>query len=749
MKQLVILQGEPGCGKTTFIKRLGLDSYTISPDEIRLQMSQPQWKVGDINIGVSQNNDKKVWKMLFEVLEFRMSNGDFTIIDATHTSEKQIKAYKQLSDHYGYRTYLVNLGNGDVEKSIENNHKREDLDKVTDEVIYKMHERLKNIKIPKYVNVVNKDTFIYDISWKTLDLNDYFSVNIVGDIHGCFSALQDSGVFEYKNIINNPDSFYIFLGDYFDRGIENKQMFEYLMAIKDLPNVILLEGNHEKYLRLYGDSTIDESKDNKKELKSYYRSNSFISTTLQEFIEYGISKKDARALARKLQQAVVFEFGGNTHVCTHGGILPEMVGVLNLVSTNQLIKGVGGYDTDIDRIWDETNFGEYIQFHGHRNNHKKTNENTYSYNLEQSVEKGGTLSTVTIWKFGDKVKYDTKETPNEIYSNEHKINALSKDEYNKVTTVKEFFEQSLEDKNIKVVHQYDNVYSVNFTKAAFRKHNWNNLTTLARGLFINYDGKDSYIIGRGYEKFFNLYEQDNTEEKLKEKLSPVVTLYKKENGFLGLIYYDDKLDKLVYCSKSMTDIAGGEHALLFKDLMETKYKDSIPRLKNMFKNEHKNQTMLFEVIDPINDPHIIDEKEPKVVLLDIVENTMEGKKLGYDVDILSTSFLLNIPAKKIIRQIALEYLFKEDYSDYIRYEGYVIEDNKGNMLKYKSKYYNDWKLARSVVGKIFKNKEVELERLEGETLDFVKWVKDNKEDLEEYKNNIIKLREIYYENTKL
>lgn len=747
MKQLVLLQGEPGCGKTTYVKDLGLENYCISPDSIRLQFSSPVWSAETQERVVPQKDNNKVWKALFSILEHRMSNGDFTIVDATHGTLKQVKQYKHLAELYGYRIYLVNLSNEDVDVSVVQNERRPKMDKVPVEVVNRMHKSIKEMKIPGYITELPKKNQLQELEWKTLDLNNYKVINIVGDIHGCYSVLEASKIFKYENIVNNPDNFFIFLGDYFDRGIENHLVFNYLDKIKDLPNVVLLEGNHERYLRKYARSEKDFNMMTKKEVKSYYRSTAFIETTLRDFMNHGIDKKQVNKLNRKLQQCLVFGYGGIRHTCTHGGILPGMVNELNKVSTSQLIKGVGSYDTDIDSLWDNLTISE-VQFHGHRNTFAHTNKDTKSYNLEQGVEKGGTLSTVSIWKMGNKVKYSPKETKNEVYHTSQNIKNQDIDKYVTQTPIEQYIESCISSDDIKVSQQYGNVYSLNFTKKAFNKGRWDNLTITARGMFVRYDGQDSYILGRGYNKFFNLGERENKEEKLVDKLEEPIGVFKKENGFLGLIYLDPNIDKLVFCSKSMTHLNGSEHAKLFKDLVDKKYSESKDKIYDLLTNKYKGYTMVFEVIDPENDPHIIKEPEPKIVLLDIIENTLEGKRLPLE-KVYNASKYANVPCKKFLGTVQSKNLFDASLQNSdITHEGFVLEDANGYQIKYKSEYYNTWKYLRTLVGKLFKGVEIDFEKLGGEEFEFMLWVEDNKEELYKYKDNIAKLREIYYEQGK-
>lgn len=82
MRTLLLFRGAPGCGKSTFIKENDLQKYTVSADDLRLLMASPQLTL-DGSPAISAANDKKVWNYLFQFLELRMRNGDFTVVDAT------------------------------------------------------------------------------------------------------------------------------------------------------------------------------------------------------------------------------------------------------------------------------------------------------------------------------------------------------------------------------------------------------------------------------------------------------------------------------------------------------------------------------------------------------------------------------------------------------------------------------------------------------------------------------------------
>ena len=66
----------------------------------------------------------------------------------------------------------------------------------------------------------------------------------IGDIHGNFTKFMSM----YNKIEVTDRDIVIFLGDYIDRGSENKAMLEWIMEESKKENIIALRGNHEQML---------------------------------------------------------------------------------------------------------------------------------------------------------------------------------------------------------------------------------------------------------------------------------------------------------------------------------------------------------------------------------------------------------------------------------------------------------------------------------------------------------------------
>lgn len=730
MRDLVILRGCPGSGKSTWIKDQGLEQYTLSPDNIRM-MTRGLVLTSETNyfsITQEYKNESYVWDLLFELLERRMQNGDFTIIDATHSKSSDFSKYNKLCEKYKYRKYVVSFTDVPIEVCKQRNKEREDYKKVPESVIDKMYARFQSQdKTSGWVNIPRQEFSDY-FKTKPIDIREkYEKVFVIGDIHGCYNPLREFILNTTKQSLIDknatPDELplylednylYIFLGDYIDRGLQNKEVLQFLINIKDKQNVWLLEGNHEKYIGAYINNDFDKC------------SKEFLKNTMNQIKD--LDTKKLSQLYRKFSQMAYIKYkNGTNYFMCHGGlnIIPNNI---HLVSTQQLIKGVGDYNTPIDEIYSKNIEkgiinNSPIQIHGHRSIEQ---ESKFSISLEDGIERGGNLDVVDLDDISNIIKYKNDlyrtdldrtdlDTKPKIYNNLNEDNLVERLRLNT---------------NIQEKDLGNNISSFNFTRNAFCKGIWDNETIKARGLFIN--TKNNKIVARGYEKFFNINEKEETRlfnlKSLFETNNPVIG-YKKYNGFLGLLsYYNDDLQ---FHSKSSNN---SEFVTYFKNIFYKQYStDQIEKIIDYLKNN--DVTMVFEVIDIENDPHIIKETNDRIVLLDIIYNKLEFKKLAYKdlVNVASKLFNLNDKEYKQIYKIFNSYRdlidFYNLHTDENNFqdtdiEGIVIES--GNfMTKLKFNYYRFWKQMRILKEQVISNKQVKLSRLYNkEANDFYSFLKD-------------------------
>lgn len=688
MRTLLLFRGAPGCGKSTYIKNHGLEQYTLSADEIRMQCSSPVQATNG-SLTISQKQDKLVWETLFKMLETRMQNGCFTVIDATNSKTSEMNRYKALAKQYRYRIYVVDMTDLPIAECKRRNASRLPMKQVPESVIDKMYARFATQKIPAGIKVLTRDNAIAEISYKKSNLDQYKAVHVIGDIHGCNTCLQ-----QYLSDIGGiqDDEMYIFCGDYIDRGLENVQVIQFLLSIMDKPNVILLEGNHECWLYKWSHEQNANSRD-------------FEQFTRKELDAAGIDKKAVSRLYQRLHQCAWFSFQGQDYFVCHGGIAKfDTKDPLALIKipTHQMVHGVGKYE-DLPGIIDSWHDSDTIHIFGHRNiqDYPILPDNSKCCLLEGHIEFGGCLRGVELVS-GSTIQH---ETPNTVFRQpEEKPLEIKHD-----TPVADLVEALRKDRDVRE-SKFGNISAFNFTSQAFKHAHWNERTTLARGLFID-TAKDK-IVARGYEKFFRIDElrrihATTSLDYLKANLKFPVEVYRKENGYLGLLSYDADNDDLRFCSKGSI---GGDYAENFRRIFtETWYeKDSYNwnRVKETLRDS--DSTYLYEVIDPVKDPHIIEYNSQHLVLLDKVKNQIKFSKTPYkELAENDADFFLAVKehaATLNTWQEFLDFYTKASMPGY-KYgneyiEGFVFEDAAGFMTKLKTDYYSKWKHMRSVADSV-------------------------------------------------
>jgi len=732
MRVLLLLRGSAGCGKSTWIEQNGLKPYALSADEIRMMCSSPALGA-DGKEYINPSNDMYVWDTLYDILERRMRNGDFTVIDATNSKTSEMNKYKSLCEKYKYRIYCVDFTDIPIDETKRRNRLRPEIKQVPDEAIDKMYARFETQKIPSGITAIKPDE-LNKIWLKPIDLSEYNAVHHIGDIHGCNTVLQE---YISANGGIKDDEFYIFLGDYIDRGLENVDVIRFLLSIYNKPNVMLLEGNHERWLQAYGNNKIASSKE-------------FELVTKSQLDQSDIDKKDIRKLYRRMGQCAYYTYKDKTVLVTHGG-LSKIPDNFTMLSTSVLIRGAGNYKDadDCDKNFAESAPESVFQIHGHRNvRDTPIKANDKVFNLEGGVEMGGCLRCVKLTEQG----FETFELKNTVFKDPSEfVRQRSKDE--SISNVGDLILNLRKSRYVNE-KQFGNISSFNFTRDAFYDKVWNNMTTRARGLFINIPKQK--IVARAYNKFFNINEREETKlDVLQHTLQFPVRAYVKENGFLGLVSYNEEDDSLFITSKSDPN---GDYAGYLRDMFYKTFDDSAVEHIKMY-TKTNNVTLVFECVDMKNDPHIIEYPESRLFLLDVVKNTLDFQKADYhEMSALAT--YLGVQCKEFAEQIESWEEFYNWYetvneSDYQyngrKIEGFVVEDASGYMVKMKLTYYNFWKFMRSISHEAIKKGYIEPKRTSALITPLANkyygWVKTlhDAENIESIPKDICTLRKMFYE----
>ena len=662
MKYLVVLRGLPASGKSTFVKKNGFEPWTLSSDRYRLLVSSFSYNIDHGNMIINQECNKQAWSRLYDDLEYRMKRGEFTIIDATHMTATGIKKYRALCKKYFYRMIVVTF-DASVQTCIDRDRYR-GMYSVGADVIRNMES--KKVMLPNSIRQMTPSEFMdfFSSCYQPFDLSQYETVCIIGDIHGCYTALMEN----LKDLDEETTAF-IFVGDYFDRGIEEVEVFNFVYNKLESPNYYFLMGNHEQKITAY--------------LRGEDLSNTqFFRTVLQNFQKNNITDKMLRKFCHNLIPCMNFLYHGQRYIVSHAGVVSDAVNIS--IADNIFVNGVGKYE-DMERICQTylNNNNEAIQIFGHRNNNNLPIKiNDKCYNVCGFPEYGATLKSMRLLKNGISLRY----TQNKLYSQDKLYSTISRSpdkfDISDIDTLIGVFRHN------KYVREttFGEISSFQFTKDAFYEEHWDKVVNKARGLFINTKTKN--IVARSYDKFFLMNQYDYC---TLDKFTPPFRVYQKYDGFLGILGFDKNKHELVYCSKS-TIAPYGIFANLFRVGIEPRIKDYQNFIKFM---EENNVSFVFECVDPVTDPHIIKYNKEMMVLLDVVSNTMTyNKPLIYEnYKGLANEYFRNVIVKYYVG------LYNELDIDNLKAqsgEGYVIEDAFGKMFKLKTYEYEIGKICDSI-----------------------------------------------------
>lgn len=112
MKNLILLRGLPGAGKTTLAELL-IDKH-IEADMYFIDKETGEYKF-------NHNDLRKAHSWCFNTVEEWMKDGDVKIVVSnTFTSEWEFINYHQLAEQYGYHVHSLVVENRHGNKSIHN-----------------------------------------------------------------------------------------------------------------------------------------------------------------------------------------------------------------------------------------------------------------------------------------------------------------------------------------------------------------------------------------------------------------------------------------------------------------------------------------------------------------------------------------------------------------------------------------------------------------------------------------------------
>ncbi|MFN3197231.1 MAG: RNA ligase [Bradymonadia bacterium] len=707
MRKLIVTRGVQGAGKSYTLRQLGLDGYMLSGDVIRQMLGSPTLlEHGDIT--TYHDQEPRVWGMLYGLLEERMARGELIAIDATHRRRRDFKRYLQLAERYHYDIACLDFSAVPLELALERNRQRAPWAVVPEDVMERTWKAVVENDVPEEVHRVlwspegeHIEAMQAWLQVPVLDASPWKAVHHIGDLQGCFTPLKQwldahGGV--------RDDALYIFVGDLCDRGIENAEVVQFMLEHHHRDNVIVLWGNHEDHLDAWAHG-------------EEVRSEEFNLRTAPQLEQAGIEREAVKALCRSMQACVLYQWGEHRVIVTHAGLstLPEMPAQ---VSVRQYGRGTGRYNSPVDRLFTAQAPEGWVQVHGHRNPWSlPIRAADRSFNLEGAVEHGGHLRCLTLDERGFTgtlianrifAPLEVRMTQGSVINHKKSLPPWVKAGASPLVKFDEAGVKALQGHALiaeKPSPSLPHISAFNFTRDAFMDRLWDDLNITARGLFV--DTTTGEIVARSYDKFFNLGERPETQPgALAESLRFPVDVYVKENGYLGILGYDAQSDSLLCATKSTLE---GDFAVRFKGLLD----DIVGEAKLEGIRRYLRDTgssMTFEVVDPKEDPHIIEYDGPRVILLDVVRRSPAFEGAPYAVvQAVGRRFELEVKQKatRFSDWPSLwGWLQSAQQADYTfqgsHIEGFVLEDAVGFQTKVKLGYYLLWKRLRGLKDRVLR-----------------------------------------------
>lgn len=766
MRNIVIVRGPQGTGKSSFLKRLGLEGHSVSFDATR-QVVSGDTVATDGNMTIPQQHNQLVRALTFESLRRRMQEGETVGFEATLPQARDVKAITDIAAEFGYDVLVVDFFGVPVDQAIAGNANRPERSRVGEFAVRRCYQDASTQKLPddlKVVHVIDMDAIEQPLAetmafltrhTQLRDASAFARIVHIGDLQGTLDPIEDAASPLAGGL--RDDTLYIFCGDLFDRGVQNDRVARwYLDNAAGRHNTVLVGGNHEDHVEIAvagKDAVSREWRDR----------------TWPQLEAAGITEGDLSRIVADIVPLYMYQWNGAEVLVTHGG-LSRWPSQPHLIPEIILRKGNGHYGHGIDAMWSEAeaSTGRY-QTHGHRNSKMlPVQASPLSFNLEGQVEFGGHMRFAILDQSGwSTIQIRPKEfrTMVEAYEIDQAYGRKQFDDGAPMTpwakrgelelrplsdeTMTKFRDHSMIGETVSETKPI--VSSWNFTKSAFYTQNWDQYTSVARGLFV--DNIDNTVVSRGAPKFYNTGERpETTVEAILAAGHGAAVGFAKENGFFATVGYSERLGELVVTSKSRLE---GTFPDMANAMIDKMLGDAGRERMLRFCRDQK-ACLMFEVVDMTGDPHIIKEPGDKLVLLACIRRdevfeqvpyeTLErlAKWIGCDVKVALFPRIDNPRAlESIIRRVGHD----AKWNAQAPVEGVVLEFEDGFMVKVKSLYYAAWKKARGAVERIAmtRRKDVDFDReryadvpLIGEFLDWAQTL-----PTEAFNLHIIELRDAW------
>ena len=698
MRTMFVLRGAPGAGKTTLIRRHRLGDLAIGLDDFRRLYSAPFTDLdGMPTLSMAFGAEKQVVAAFKAAVTARIRQGGTVLLDCTNPSRRSYREFASLARRCGYEVYVVDVqGELTDDELIERNETRHGaLDYVEPGVVVDIAARVRAGAASVTERLVDLDEVRRLNTIIETDITGrYERLVIIGDVHSCAGAL--AGAKEHFGGWD-PASLFIFVGDLFDRGPDAAGVLDLIVddAGRIPDNIVLVEGNHDEHLRMLVGNVRGVGWSHTRESR-------------RQILASGRRDGDIEALLARMVPLAGLRFAGEHVLVTHAGLDPATIDRITAEGEDGLLtwdltevpmlqlllgssarsttfQGRSGYERAVEA---RLSHPRILQVHGHRNGARREEPGPALaapnvYTLEHRVEHGGHLAVLQIDADGTRTLHAfTEDAP--------VLTGAAADPTSLVARMSAHPEV-----RVREVDGVPGVIACNFSRKAFVKGLWDQTSCKARGLFLR--AADAEVVARGYDKFFNIGQPPGPadfREVVRAGAGRPLSVRRKWNGYLAIVSVAD--GRLRVFSKSGVT-AYSEHA---ESLLRAHLGDRADELAALI--AAAGVSLTFEVISR-RDPHIVDEGDDKVVLLDAIRNREDMELVDEVRRSVAEDFGLVSPAVEVLSEavgeadddapaaLAARARAAEERGE----EGFVIIYAGGTMTKYKTRAYGEVKAFRS------------------------------------------------------
>lgn len=645
MKQLIVLVGPPGSGKSTWAKANHPDYTRISQDDMgskgHLDAFAKAIKAVD-NILIDRMNHTRSQRARY-ILDAKEAG--YTVI-IKEFFENYRTCFDRITSREGHPTIPV----GDAKTA------RSALD-----TYFNQYETIQDWEGDVILRT-NRNPVAWDMT-EYIQKEGIVQTTILGDIHGCFS--------DVKNILNElsvEDNFtsdlVIACGDLVDRGPQIKETLEYFFYKNIKTHRISVRGNHDdKFIR-------------------WLRGNKVNTESLQQTIEQTKDMDKDDLYMRMMNMPYVITFG--KYAVTHAGFHPEYSPEHN---SREFAMYVRKYDPTI-RTFTNDNTKPYwyeferkddkVLFFGHEIHPDISQVKPNVYALDGGCYMGGKMRAAVI--INDRVGIVEEESSQPKIEKE-----ITWDHINKFEPYDKLVEQGYLNKQ-----EQGDLILYNYTDKCTYDKMWNKYTMESRGLILNKVTGDT--VARPFPKFFNLGENQDT--ILSKMPNESYECFEKLDGSLGILYQDPADNEWKIATRGSFNSEQAKRATeMFKRVChhshDFEYIVTHSDKWNDLKDLH-DYTLLFEIIYPENRVNpgarlVVDYGSKETLVLLGAIHKVTGKDLDRD-NLAMVSFLIGLPiAKKF--DYTIEQMIALQKTLPVTEEGFVVKYASGFRVKIKGQEY--------------------------------------------------------------